>query len=819
MNESDFPEDTTFGVIGICGANCNLVARILKDRGFDVIGTDMSSGDDCRFKKSLEGYDIEVFYESHPEEFFEKADYIIPPISLPKTAEVFDIIQEKNIPVLEVSDIIDIFKVNKPVFGITGTNGKTTTTTLLKKIAYDNNIAPVEHNLEKMQGNAEYIPILQSRLNGDVGILEVGTFGVPGTIERIVGNSELTSGLITNITPDHLNDLGGFMEYAHVKAEFIKGLAGKQLIVNGQDPTIMGLLRELNFEGEIITFGVDEMPVGVASKECVCGKTIDVKEIISGSGYYLCECGLTTPQLDYIATNINLKNRTFELHTPDEKLEVKMLLEGIHNVYNVVGVIVAAHEFLKLPYDKILESIATFGGVSGRMEKVATIGEKDVVVDFAHNPAGVETVLREFKKLYGDITTVITISSESGAEGDLEIFNKVLEFSKYIVPASSASQKIAYDNNIAPVEHNLEKMQGNAEYIPILQSRLNGDVGILEVGTFGVPGTIERIVGNSELTSGLITNITPDHLNDLGGFMEYAHVKAEFIKGLAGKQLIVNGQDPTIMGLLRELNFEGEIITFGVDEMPVGVASKECVCGKTIDVKEIISGSGYYLCECGLTTPQLDYIATNINLKNRTFELHTPDEKLEVKMLLEGIHNVYNVVGVIVAAHEFLKLPYDKILESIATFGGVSGRMEKVATIGEKDVVVDFAHNPAGVETVLREFKKLYGDITTVITISSESGAEGDLEIFNKVLEFSKYIVPASSASQKIASDKISERPELKEKIILDHGVDDFVKKGTLGATFDEVQEGINQALNLDCNMIIAIGEAATKFKKCVNNL
>ena len=57
------------------------------------------------------------------------------------------------------------------------------------------------------------------------------------------------------------------------------------------------------------------------------------------------------------------------------------------------------------------------------------------------------------------------------------------------------------------------------------------------------------------------------------------------------------------------------------------------------------------------------------------------------------------------------------------------------------------------------------------------------------------------------------------KKKLLDHGVDDFVKKGTLGATFDEVQEGINQALNLDCNMIIAIGEAATKFKKCVNNL
>lgn len=189
---------TSFGVIGICGANGNLVARILKQRGFTVIGTDTSSKKECRFKNSLD--DIEVFYESHPEEFFEKSDYIIPPISLPKDSEVFNIIHEKNIPVLEVSDIIDKFDVGKPVFGITGTNGKTTTTTLLKKIAYDHGITPAEHNLDKMQGNAEYIPILQSRLNGDVGILEIGTFGVPGTISRIAENSGLCSGLITNIT-------------------------------------------------------------------------------------------------------------------------------------------------------------------------------------------------------------------------------------------------------------------------------------------------------------------------------------------------------------------------------------------------------------------------------------------------------------------------------------------------------------------------------------------------------------------------------------------------------------------------------------------
>lgn len=433
-------KNKTFGVIGVCGANGNLIARILKQRGYDVIGTDLSFKKDCRFANALEGFDINVFYGKTPEAFFRKSDYIIPPASLSKDSELFKKIDK---PILELNDIIDMIQPEKPVFGVTGTNGKTTSTFLLKQIAYDNGITPCEHNLEGMQGNAEFIPILQSRLDGDVAILEVGTFGIPGTVGRVVKNTSMSAGLITNITPDHLNDLGSFMDYATVKSEFIKEIAEGTLIVNGQDPTIMGLLRELDFKGERITFGVDELPDSVAMKECVCGREIAVKEIISGCGYYFCKCGITTPQLDYVATNVDLKNRTFDLFTPTEKLTVKMGIDGLHNVYNVTGVIIAAHKFLNLPYDKILPSVANFTGVGGRMEEVGEVNGKNIFVDYAHNPAGVETVLKEFKKLFGDFTTVITVSSESGYPGDLDIFNSVLKFSKFIVPASTASQKIA----------------------------------------------------------------------------------------------------------------------------------------------------------------------------------------------------------------------------------------------------------------------------------------------------------------------------------------------------------------------------------------
>ena len=461
-------KNKTYGVIGVCGANGNLIARILKQRGFNVIGTDLSFKKDCKFAKALEGYDIEVYYGKTPEAFFKKADYIIPPLSLSKDAEILKNCEK---PILELQDIIKMIQPEKPVFGITGTNGKTTTTTLLKKIAYDNGIKPCEHKLEGMQGNAEFIPILQSRLNGDVGILEVGTFGVPGTVGRIVRNTSMSGGLITNITPDHLRDLGSFMDYANVKGEFISELGLGQLIVNGHDPTIMGLLRELDFKGEVITFGVDELPDSIGMKECVCGNEIAVKEIISGCGYYFCKCGVTTPQVDYVATNVDLPNRTFDLHTPTEKLTVKMGVDGLHNVYNLTGVIIAAHEFLELPYEKILPSIASFSGVSGRMEEVGKVKGKNIFVDYAHNPAGVETVLKEFKKLFGDFTTVITVSSESGYPGDLDIFNSVLKFSKFIVPASTASQKIA-----------VEKLESNP--------KLNDRIFLNHVGDFEKVGTL-----------------------------------------------------------------------------------------------------------------------------------------------------------------------------------------------------------------------------------------------------------------------------------------------------------------------------------------
>lgn len=446
----------TFGVIGVCGVVGNLLARILMDRGYDVIGTDMSSKEDCRFKDSFEDYDIDIFYGNHPDEFFKRADFIIPPPSLPKTAKIFEIIKEKEIPILELGDIFKLFNPDKPVICITGTNGKTTTTTLLKHIANFNGLKLSEHNLANMQGNNEFIPSLQSRLNGDLAILETGTDGTPGGLESIISLTNASCGILTNITPDHLDEHENILEYAKVKGEFVKGLNGKTLIINSDDPTVVGLIREMNFEGNLISFGLDAQIAKIGTKPCWCGKDIKINEIIAGVGRYSCNCGIEYKKPDYLAKDISLKDKTFTVIGPNgvnDKFRFNMNLDGLHNVYNALGTIVVAHEFLDMSYEDIQSGLANFSGVPGRMEIMGKSNGKTVMVDYAHNPAGVETVLRELQKIYGDFTVVITVSSESGHNGDLEILSHALNYVKYIVPASYSS-RIAVDEVLANLKEN-----------------------------------------------------------------------------------------------------------------------------------------------------------------------------------------------------------------------------------------------------------------------------------------------------------------------------------------------------------------------------
>ncbi|MGC9517737.1 MAG: Mur ligase family protein [Methanomicrobiales archaeon] len=443
--------DEVFGVIGICGPTGNLTARVIMDNGFQVIGTDVKSREECDYLYTLDDYDIKLFLKGHPDNFFDSLNYVIPPISLSKNSKLLLDIEKQieysdnanKAQIISVEDIIKRFKPEKPVIFVTGTNGKTTTVSLLKHLCNFSGLKTAEHNFKNLQGNAEYIPPLQARLNGDVAVLETGIMGKKGDLKFIIDRCEPSAGIITNITPDHLNGGGDFLRYAKVKGELIENLKGKQLIINSDDPTLVGLVDSLNFKGDLITFGIDHDVTYENTKKCWCGRDLKISETIAGVGYYSCECGLKSEKPMYTATNIQANS--FTLLTPDKPMDVNHSLLGLHNVYNAVGSIIAAREFFKISDNDILNSIKDFKGVPGRLEYVSKFQGKDIIIDYGHNPYGVQTVLTELKKIYPDkkIAAVITIASESGKSGDMDILTRSLKLADYVIPASFCCRKAA----------------------------------------------------------------------------------------------------------------------------------------------------------------------------------------------------------------------------------------------------------------------------------------------------------------------------------------------------------------------------------------
>ena len=83
MEITDIDKDSLFSVVGVCGINGNIIARILMDHGYKVQANDMVNEEDCRFKSSLKDYpDMKIYYGKIPESFFTESDYMILPTAL-----------------------------------------------------------------------------------------------------------------------------------------------------------------------------------------------------------------------------------------------------------------------------------------------------------------------------------------------------------------------------------------------------------------------------------------------------------------------------------------------------------------------------------------------------------------------------------------------------------------------------------------------------------------------------------------------------------------------------------------------------------------
>ena len=260
------------------------------------------------------------------------------------------------------------------IIGVTGTNGKTTTTYMLKSIAEkcglkvgligtirniigDRVISTQRTTPESTE--LQEILAEMSRENVDLVVMEVSSHSLDQ--ERVYG-IEFEIGGFTNLTQDHLDYHKTFENYLAAKRKLFE--RSSYAVVNADDPHSAMLLEGLDVPR--MTYGVRE-PADIYAKDIeICVRDVE-----------------------------------FDMTTPVGSTHVTVPIPGLFNVFNAM---LAAGISLKLgfPLDKISEGLASVAGVTGRMESLDTTGFPfSVILDFAHTPDGLINLLtsvREFAK-------------------------------------------------------------------------------------------------------------------------------------------------------------------------------------------------------------------------------------------------------------------------------------------------------------------------------------------------------------------------------------------------------------------------------------
>ncbi len=398
---------------------------------------------------------------------------------------------------------------------------------------------------------------------------------------------------------------------------------------------------------------------------------------------------------------------------------------------------------------------------------------------------------------------VVAVSGTNGKTTTAEMIRHVCEYLGMDVP-----------RHLAP------GLQCNVGYLPPLLARLPGDVSVLEIATFGREGEIREAAEASKVEAACVTNVTPDHLEEAGDFETYARCEAEILEPDTLELAVLNAQDPLVVGMPEVTGYDGDVVYYGIDPSSVeteGPTSKPCWCGGEAEVHEIIPWVGPFECpECGLRSPEPDYMATDVHISG--FRLVCPDGEFDVNLPVIGLHNVYNALAAIATCCEALDLYPGDVVTALETFEGVEGRLEVLWDDGSRVVILDYGHNPAGVAATLKTVKAAHPDakICAVLAVASELGREGDVEILRIASEEADEVVVASYAMYE-ALRSLDATPE--NVVIADSARERFEKKGTLGASREQVEDGVRTGLSTGSDVIVVFGEAPLRFRDVVERV
>jgi len=330
--------------VGIGGIGMSGIAEVLLNLGYQVSGSDLRESDTTERLRSLGG---EICI-GHAAENLTNVDVVV--TSTAVQSDNPEVIEAKHrmVPVIPRAEMLAELMRMKYGIAIAGTHGKTTTTSMVATVLTHAGIDPTI--------------VIGGKLNtlGSNAKLGQGKFLVAEADESDGSFLTLspTIAVVTNIDADHLDYYTGGLE--QIKDTFVS------------------FINKVPFYGLAV----------------LCQEDRNINEIIPRIKKRFMTYGLSS-QADLRATHVKLDGfqTTFTAHYKGYRLgEISFNMPGVHNVLNALACTAVALE-LDVPFDKIQEGFAQFGGVGRRF---TVKGEKNgimVVDDYGHHPAEIRATL------------------------------------------------------------------------------------------------------------------------------------------------------------------------------------------------------------------------------------------------------------------------------------------------------------------------------------------------------------------------------------------------------------------------------------------
>ena len=459
MYKINFQKPIHIHFIGIGGISMSGLAEILHEEGFTISGSDSKESD---LTKSLEAKGMRIFYGQCAENIIPGIDLVVYTAAIREDNPEFAAAKAAGLPMLTRAELLGQIMDNyKQSIAVAGTHGKTTTTSMISQIL-----------LEAETDPTITVGGILSAIHGNLRV---------GSSEYFVSEAcEYTNSflnfrpkysIILNIEADHLDFFKDIEDIRHSFRRFAELLPENGILIINSD------IR-------------------------------DYREICDGLPIKVITVGSDPEKSHYSAADVTFNENacaTYTLLEDGKAIDTITLgVPGIHNVYNSLAAIAAAHE-LGIRGDGIRNGLLRFTGTHRRFEKKGMIGGVTVIDDYAHHPQEIAATLAAAKNYpHREIWCVFQPHTYTRTKALMEDFAKALSAADHVVLADIYAARETDNLGISSgtLAEKIAALGTDTHYFPsfdaietfLLENCVNGDL-LITMGAGDIVKVGEKLLG------------------------------------------------------------------------------------------------------------------------------------------------------------------------------------------------------------------------------------------------------------------------------------------------------------------------------------